>query len=724
VPGESTRTEFEQTAEGTIVGSAPYMSPEQAEGRVVDARTDIFSVGAVLYEMCTGRPAFAGDTPVSTLAAVLTKDPTPIEEMAPNTPKELTRVISRCLQKDARRRFQSMLDLKLTLEEVKSDIDSGRLTGAQVNAAKSRVSWAVMTGAAVLAAVVLAGAWLWWRWERGRIRPLALEQVTFDGGLTTNPAISPDGKLIAYASDRAGEGNLDIWVQYRGGEPVRITRDPADEDEPSFSPDGTRIAYQSSKDGGGIYVVSSLGGEQPQQVANFGSRPRFSPDGTEILFETGGYAPLSQVYRVKAAAGGAAPRQLVPEFRTSLRPLWSPDGRYILFIGSRGANEGFDYWVVAKEGGAPERVSIAGAEIMALGYPTAWLVGDRVIGEGEFGSRVHLFEARLRRKPWRVDRAEQITFGTGMAEGASVAVDGSMVVSNEETDLDLWSLPLNAEGRVTGEAKRLTGDASREQFPSISVDGMKLTYSSVMADQVRIWFVDLRSGEKRPLTPASRTIDRPALSMDGSRVAYMDFAERKSMVRLIPTSGSAPDHVVARGPQVVWDWAPDGHTLLVMDEAGPPLTADLADIAAGKVLPFLKRPHDVFQTHISHDGRWAIAQEASVGVLITSYDANYPQKTSWRSLGLQAADLIRWSPDDNIIYFIANTDGFRCIWGQRLDPASKQLCGEPFAVTHFHQARRSLRIADTGEIGLAVARDKVVVAEAERTGNVWLTKLQ
>jgi hypothetical protein len=93
-------------------------------------------------------------------------------------------------------------------------------------------------------------------------------------------------------------------------------------------------------------------------------------------------------------------------------------------------------------------------------------------------------------------------------------------------------------------------------------------------------------------------------------------------------------------------------------------------------------------------------------------------------LGLQAADLIRWSPDDNIIYFIANTDGFRCIWGQRLDPASKQLRGEPFAVTHFHQARRSLRIADTGEIGLAVARDKVVVAEAERTGNVWLTKLQ
>jgi hypothetical protein len=93
-------------------------------------------------------------------------------------------------------------------------------------------------------------------------------------------------------------------------------------------------------------------------------------------------------------------------------------------------------------------------------------------------------------------------------------------------------------------------------------------------------------------------------------------------------------------------------------------------------------------------------------------------------LGLRGADLIRWSPNDNTIYFVADRDAFRCIWGQRLDPATKQLRGEPFAVAYFHQARRSLRIADSGEIGLAVARDKIVLAEAERTSNVWITKLQ
>jgi serine/threonine protein kinase len=155
------RTEVEQTAEGTIVGSTPYMSPEQAEGRPVDPRTDIFSLGALLYEMCTGQRAFSGESPASTLAAVLTMEPTPIGDTAPNTPKELQRVILRCLHKDPRRRFQSMLDLKLTLEELKADSDSGQLTGSQAQAARSRLSRVPMAIAAALMALTAASMPLW-----------------------------------------------------------------------------------------------------------------------------------------------------------------------------------------------------------------------------------------------------------------------------------------------------------------------------------------------------------------------------------------------------------------------------------------------------------------------------------------------------------------------------------------------------------------------------------
>jgi serine/threonine protein kinase len=513
---ESTRIEIEQTAEGTIIGSAPYMSPEQAEGRPVDARTDIFSFGAVMYEMCTGQRAFSGDSRVSTLAAVLTNDPIPIENLAPHTPKELQRIILRCLHKDPRRRFQSVLDLKLTLEELKADSDSGQLTVPRAHSAKNRTSWARKAMAAGVLALLAAGAWFWWRSEESGIRqPLVLEQLTFDSGLTTNPAIARDGKLIAYASDRAGEGSLDIWVQYRGGEPVRITRDPADEDEPSFSPDGTKIAYRSS---GGIYIISSLGGEQPRQIANFGSHPQFSPDGNEILFETGGVASLSRVYRVNVAETGASPVQVAPELLNGLMPLWSPDGQHVLFIASGFRDNQVETggWVIARNGGAPERVS----EKESSGLPKeavltrldAWLAGDRIIGELNIRGRLHLFQARLHRKPWRIDRIEQITFGTGMVERASAAAEGTMVVSNEETDLDLWSLPLDARrGIVNGEARRLTQDASRETFPSISADGSKMVYESELAGKLQIWFMDLNSGTKRPLTPPSKGLYRPAI---------------------------------------------------------------------------------------------------------------------------------------------------------------------------------------------------------------------
>ncbi|MBV8829458.1 MAG: serine/threonine-protein kinase [Acidobacteriaceae bacterium] len=332
---ESSRTKLEQTTEGMIIGSASYMSPEQAEGRPVDARTDIFSLGALMYEMSTGQRAFAGESRVSTLAAVLTREPVPIEEIAPDTPRELQRVILRCLQKDPRRRFQSMLDLKLTLEELKADSDSGQLARLPPHeTAKRRSSW---IPAAVIAGLVLAiVAWFWLRAEHTRIRqPLALEQLTFDSGLTTNPTIAPDGKLIAYASDRAGEGSLDIWVQYRGGEPVRITRDPTDEDEPSFSPDGTKIAYASRNPGGGIYIVSSLGGQSPQQIVSFGNRPQFSPDGSQLLFVSSGLPSLSRVYRISLNEAGAAPIQVAPELFYSFAPLWSPDGKHILFLGAK-----------------------------------------------------------------------------------------------------------------------------------------------------------------------------------------------------------------------------------------------------------------------------------------------------------------------------------------------------------------------------------------------------
>src|SRR5262249_39755823 len=158
-------------------------------------------------------------------------------------------------------------------------------------------------------------------------------------GLTTDPAISPDGKLLAYASDRSGEGNLDIYVQQIGdGEPQRLTSDKVDERNPSFSPDGTKIVFRSERGEGGVYVMSALGGEQ-RLIAKGGLNPRFSPDGNWIAYwfsgQRGGdptFGGRDKIYIVLSTGG--QPRQLRPDFDAARSPIWTPDGKYLLFEGT------------------------------------------------------------------------------------------------------------------------------------------------------------------------------------------------------------------------------------------------------------------------------------------------------------------------------------------------------------------------------------------------------
>ncbi len=262
------------TDKGTIIGTVAYMSPEQAEGKPVDGRSDIFSFGTVLYEMITGRRASQGDSKISTLAAILHREPEPVSEISGAAPRELERIIARCLKKDPARRFQATPDLRVALEELKEESSSGRLPAAGPQ--RRPRAGALAMGA--FAVVVLAAALLW-LWFTARPKPLAepvLTQLTTDTGLTTDPALSRDGKCLAYASDRSGEGNLDIWLrQIGGGAPIQLTQDPANEREPAFSPDGTLIAFRSDNEGGGIYVVSTLGGSAPRKIAPEGRRPRF-----------------------------------------------------------------------------------------------------------------------------------------------------------------------------------------------------------------------------------------------------------------------------------------------------------------------------------------------------------------------------------------------------------------------------------------------------------------
>jgi hypothetical protein len=283
---------------GTVLGTVAYMSPEQARGQELDARTDLFSFGVVLYEMATGRRPFEGKTSAVVFDAILHNAPISPLHLNPGLPLELEHIINKALEKDREVRYQTVAELRADLKRLKRDLDSGRASAASTTATAAptmperQVGRWLLTGLAVLSVLLLvAVAFMVYQGfqpastpdqadrkdqsaQPGPAPQRVLSQITFDAGLQAEPSWSPDGRFLAYSADR--KGNFDIWVQpVTGGDPVQVTKDPAHDWQPAWSPDGSQIVFRSERGGGGLFVVPALGGreraEDPQDfVADVG----------------------------------------------------------------------------------------------------------------------------------------------------------------------------------------------------------------------------------------------------------------------------------------------------------------------------------------------------------------------------------------------------------------------------------------------------------------------
>ncbi|MGH9697770.1 MAG: protein kinase domain-containing protein, partial [Bryobacteraceae bacterium] len=219
------------TEEGYIVGTLAYMSPEQAEDKPLDGRSDVFSMGCLLYEMVTGKRPFQGDTKLRTLTAILTHEPPRISELTENVPPELDRVVSRCLRKDRERRFQHMDDLKIALEELKEESDPGRLLAARERTPTGpwiRPAFFVAIAASLVAAI--AGACVFWLRHTNVVHAPTLSHpvsVTSYRGTEEYATLSPDGRQVAFSGNIEAAKNFDIYVKFIGSDPpLRLTRDP------------------------------------------------------------------------------------------------------------------------------------------------------------------------------------------------------------------------------------------------------------------------------------------------------------------------------------------------------------------------------------------------------------------------------------------------------------------------------------------------------------------
>jgi Tol biopolymer transport system component/tRNA A-37 threonylcarbamoyl transferase component Bud32 len=735
---ETTLTLKAATEEGTIVGTVAYMSPEQAEGKLVDARSDIFSFGTVLYEMITGSRPFHGETRMSTLSAILTKEPDPVASKAAGMPHELERIVSRCLRKDPKRRFQQMAEVKLALEDLKEELESGSAVTVAASAKpKRRV---IVPVAAVLALLFAVVGFVWWRGRSAAppARP-TLTRITFDSGWTTDPALSSDGKLLTYASDRSGGNNLDIWVQHLGGgDPVRLTNWNSDEMQPDFSPDGSRIVFQSNRQGGGIYVVPVLGGE-PALVAPKGVRPRFSPDGNWIAYTvaTEG-ARLSNMphHAFAVPANGGAAKQVAADLASASYPVWSADSKSLLVAGNKGTSSTFDWWIVPLEGGPSRNTEMfAGFRQkqiqMPLTNPEAWTRDGWILFSGGTGDSSNLYRVRLARNGKIKEDPEKITFGTGMEMKCALSSSGQLAFANQIFTSHLWILPGNTNrGAGFGEMQLLTTDETVDTWPRITLDGKNLTYFAESVGTRKLMFRNLESGTQKQLAPKwffpGVAYGAPLVAR-GTRAILSAGPQAGSFaglgVYMLELNRGAP--VLVREKARMLCASADGKYLLAGSE-----NSIAINIETGKDFPFASFGGHLLSPQFSPDGRWVVLHHANSETtrqifVLPFHEGRSTERSEWIAItdGKQLDREPQWSPDGNMLYFLADRDGARGIYAQRLDQ-TKHPVGVPFEVKMFRTARRSMmHFANSGDSWPAVAVDKMVFPLGEMRGNIWMSRL-
>jgi eukaryotic-like serine/threonine-protein kinase len=495
-PGAETTQLGVHTEAGTVVGTAAYMSPEQARGQQVDARTDIWSLGVMLYEMVAGRSPFAGPSGTDVLAAILQNDPAPVARFDPDAPPEVQRILTKTLRKDRSQRYQSvqdfLLDLQALREELQSHARSGSasITPITPEAAGSGSPQPVDSvprrtrgvGLAVAATVVVLGTvlsvWVWRTAGRPQTPAVSggggvqrtLTRLTFGSGLQTDVTWSPDGRFIAYASDRSG--NFDIWVQsVGGGDPVQVTRSAAHDLQPDWSSDGSTLVFRSERDGGGLFLVPALGGVE-RQLTSFGSYPFWSADKSEILFmdETrlGSSEGPARLFVVSPEEG--TPREILADFFSGGTWSWiasHPDGR----ISAMGQHPqlGRGFFTVARDGtqlvqskespGFPLRVYVGGSFVRRRfrWHPSGTALYVQTQSNGVY----NLWRVRVDPKTLLWVSADRLTTGAGPDVAAALSRDGTrLAFSTEQGASRLWVFSLDPVARRLGSGKPLTEDGA------------------------------------------------------------------------------------------------------------------------------------------------------------------------------------------------------------------------------------------------------------------------
>ena len=602
------------TKEGTTLGTIEYMSPEQASGEKVDHRTDIWSLGVLLYEMVTGQLPFTGEYDQAVMYAIMNGEPEPVTGIRTGIPMELERIINKILAKDPEERYQGTADLGVDLKKVKKD-SKPELTSAKkiekVIPAPGRNKipkrWFIIGFTILMVATLLI------IFSLQKPKPASLQvtgrviSLTAFPGLEDKPTWSPDGKHIAYMSDK--NGNFDIYVMnVDTGQALNLTKDYiGDDTNPAWSPDGNRIAFYSDRGGGGIYHLSNMGGA-PILVINIADIPEikfylnisWSPDGSNLVYtywrllsiisvKSGKpkEIPLPTSTRSRAWLSGSAwspdgkriaftephdfiklkstiwtlnpdgsnPIKITDGNSFSNNPVWSSDGRKLFFISNMGGGSNDIWWVPIEAGGKPfgsAKCLMPGVNVssIALSGDGTRLVFSKVVRRSNIWS-IPIVDNHT----FTLEEAEQVTFENHSITSLDLSPDGKWIAfsSNRKGNADIWIM-----NKKTKELRQLTTSKASDTRPDWSPDGKHIVFSSDRNGNNDIFRKPVAGGITLQLTSHQKLDTSSKWSPKGDEIAFTSTRTGTSRIYVIPSSGGDPRMLTMERSGNHSVWSPNG----------------------------------------------------------------------------------------------------------------------------------------------------------------------
>jgi len=726
------------TSPGMVMGTVSYMSPEQARGYQLDARTDIWSLGCVLYEMVAGRVPFAGETPSDVIVAVLDREPPPLPGGPHETPLELQRILRKALRKDKEERYQTTKDLLVDLRALKQEVDfeakletsvppesrslaafstisaqnsleTDRERVAQTGhfaAARSTLGsgqpasrlrrnerfkqWTALAVVAVFAAAITGLVYMYLH-QRGKNASVGSQQMKITKlttrGKSAGAAISPDGKIVAYIVNDAGQRS--IWVR-QVATSVNLQIVPPSEVRYAgctVSPDGNHVYYVVGKQNNPVlelYQVSSLGGDPKKILTDVDSPVTFSPDGKQFAFMRG-EPTTGEVALMIANADGTGEKRLAARKRPQFYsfPAWSPDGKSLaVTAGDLSAGKEMALVEVSVEDGTEKPIGTQ--KWLGIGH-IAWLTD----GSGVVLSAVDR-DSRLQQL-WHLSYpdgiARRLTNDLNSYAGASIASQtGDLVTVRVDHSSNMWVTPnatatqsrsgRNGSGIDTSQARQITTGAVKYYGVAWTPDG-KIIISSNASGRADLWVMDQNGANQKQLTADAGDNFQPSISPDGRYIVFVSDRkdERHNLWRMDIDGSNArqlTNGTYASHPA----FSPDGRWIIYTSIGTSQPNLWKVSIEGGEAVKLNDKL--AMAPTVSPDGKliacyyWDEKLDSQLGIALIPIEGGQPVKT----FNLPA-QTVRWNLDGSALTYVDSRSGVSNIWSQPIDG------GKPVQLTDF-----------------------------------------